>query len=260
MRTPTLLRHGFTIIELMVVLAVIGLLIALLMPQLARAKEIARMTQCLNNLHNNGIAIRQYGYDRKEAYPDFFYSFEPGNNQGNTVVILYKPKKAASTGWTYLDPSCMVCSDDEEPGAVHVLQNDGTIVDMPCSYDVNVDFLVRDHLQDQTNNPSSLALMFDGDIGHGGKQGAYLGTEDFMVSAFLPRHISSNTASVTSGTGSKTITTIVSGKRYGGTLWADGHATMETTLPLDAFIMQGDTPWVHGNAGGNGGGGSGGNP
>jgi len=52
--------RGFTLIELMVSIAVIGLLLALLIPAVQATRESARQTQCRSHLHQIGIAAHQY--------------------------------------------------------------------------------------------------------------------------------------------------------------------------------------------------------
>jgi prepilin-type N-terminal cleavage/methylation domain-containing protein/prepilin-type processing-associated H-X9-DG protein len=59
-------RRAFTLIELLIVVAIIGILAALLFPVFARARENARRASCQSNLKQIGLACQQYSQDYDE--------------------------------------------------------------------------------------------------------------------------------------------------------------------------------------------------
>ncbi len=68
LKTVTSSRRGFSLIELMVSIGVIGILLALILPAVADSREAARRTQCANHLKQIGLALHNY-HDAHRIYP-----------------------------------------------------------------------------------------------------------------------------------------------------------------------------------------------
>jgi len=62
-------KSGFTLVELLVVIAIIALLLGIMVPPLQKARERARRTVCLNNLHQIHLAMTMYTDDNNSKLP-----------------------------------------------------------------------------------------------------------------------------------------------------------------------------------------------
>ena len=91
--------RAFTLVELVVVIAIMAIMIALLLPALSRAKDAAHLSQCRSNLHQVHLSIAVYAVDQ--------------NNQ----FVCPKMNTYYFRQWDTMDPWAMWFSGGDEPGA-----------------------------------------------------------------------------------------------------------------------------------------------
>lgn len=103
-------RHGFTLVELMVVISIIALLIGILLPALAAARDVAKASACKSQLRQVGIACTIYAQEARGMFPqcsgatitaiwkssrDYF-----NNHIGGDKRVMFCPNR-----WPGLDPA-----------------------------------------------------------------------------------------------------------------------------------------------------------
>lgn len=79
-------RRAFSLLDLLVSIAVIGLLIGILLPALGTVHETARRTVCISNLRQQGFGIASYADERKGMIPSSF--FRPDRGQASSRDMM----------------------------------------------------------------------------------------------------------------------------------------------------------------------------
>ena len=99
-------RRAVTLVELLVVVAIIALLASVLLPSLGRAKEEARRVICLSNLRQMAIAAHSYAVMFDDSYPIAYY-FESRPPLFISHAWDFVSTKDWSTGQTRVEPGLL---------------------------------------------------------------------------------------------------------------------------------------------------------
>jgi prepilin-type N-terminal cleavage/methylation domain-containing protein/prepilin-type processing-associated H-X9-DG protein len=213
--------RAFTLIELLIVIAIISLLVAITVPSLARARSRAKTVQCLSNLRQLAIATRTYITAFDGSYP----IAQDGTNAWDlTTVTLPGGATAKAPGILYQLPgptSNAALKIFQCP--VYLLANDPAA--LFTGYNYNTSFIghgrnepiTRPARDWQVLDPANAALFGDG-------QGI-TGPNKFMRCPLIPQPGEGGDASLSFGNSLRAAGT--QGFRHDNrtnVAWADGHA------------------------------------
>lgn len=115
-------RRAFTLIELLVVISIIALLIGILLPALARAREGGRIAQCLNQLHQISTATSNFQDEHNDQMPiewpqspNYASNYNFGGRYpilGSTVPLQYVRRPQDRPLNEYVHPNLPLPDDD----------------------------------------------------------------------------------------------------------------------------------------------------
>ncbi len=107
MKTKNVRTAGFTLVEIMIVVAIIGMLATIAIPNYARARDEARKQTCLNNLRQIESAVQQWALEnRKEAEQTVTYT---------DISVYLKNVVACPSGGTSFGDSYALTTVDVRP-------------------------------------------------------------------------------------------------------------------------------------------------
>ena len=144
-RTPRV--PGFTLIELCVVVAIIGIMAGIMLPAVQKVREAAARAQCMNNEKQVGLAVHNYGSGHNNKFPPLvqcpvstvtmFFVLLPYLEQDNVARIIYNTDQATDfpLSWQTNVPGYPV-SDGH-----YFLDSYGTVPQYYCPTDPDLAYL-----------------------------------------------------------------------------------------------------------------------
>jgi type II secretion system protein G len=134
-------RKGFTLIELMIVIAIIGVLAAIAVPNFSAARRKARAKACIANMKLLENALQQYDMDNP-----------PGSNAGANATTSVCPNGSpvsttqfslAQSGYVQKDPACPVLAQTTSYSVARRGATQGYAIYVFCRYHQSIDYAMK---------------------------------------------------------------------------------------------------------------------
>lgn len=155
-------RKAFTVVEMLIVMALLAAVAALLLPVVASARSRARNVECLYNLKSLGTAYLTCVEANGGKLPDVYYRFA-GSTPSWTVSLLSKPSEP-DRFFRYATGCSLRCPRDTKPTMVLAYDAKQQPVTKLSSYAYNLALPLGVYNISRTISPVNTAIFFDGDV------------------------------------------------------------------------------------------------
>jgi prepilin-type N-terminal cleavage/methylation domain-containing protein len=106
MKTNTSRKAGFTLVEIMIVVAIIGLLAAIAIPNFVRARNTSQKNTCINNLRQIDAGKHQWALENKKQDTDTPGAADVGNYIKNNIFPSCPSSGSYGVNAMTTDPTC----------------------------------------------------------------------------------------------------------------------------------------------------------
>ena len=169
---------GFTLVEMLVVIGVIGILAGLLVPVLNNAREVARETRCIANLKAMGTGVVLY----VQAYDNYLPACGPSSDDTlGTYKVWYRALLPYTENWLVYACPTKYPSTLDIPDVVEKKKQPSNMKWHEVHYGMNYTFMGVDKntalvgrtiQMDELNNPARILYIADGGLFKAGSSGS----------------------------------------------------------------------------------------
>ncbi|MFH1498148.1 MAG: DUF1559 domain-containing protein [Verrucomicrobiota bacterium] len=152
---------GFTLVELLTVIAIIGILAAIIIPTVGRVRDSARNTQCLGNLRQLGLAITLYAQNEGRHFPHAFKTGGGTDNFWYRALDPYLGDDRPSGLFFCPQESVQPAAEADLRTRTNYIGNRRLFADVQPDSQGNLPNRIR---TDSVPRPAEVGLLFDGAV------------------------------------------------------------------------------------------------